>query len=408
MSFVENIKISASDSPTIDAFARQRTSDPFTIFDSKQVHDNQPLFWANSATGAGTTAYSAADARTRLTVGANAADSVTRRTKQYFNYQPGKSQLFFITGVFSQETNVEKEVGPDDGINGISLRVDGTASTDVSWLIRKNSSVSEEVAKGSWNVDNFDGTGPSGITLDLNQTQIIYMDFEWLGVGRVRCGFVIDGIPYVAHEFLHANHTGNASVYMSNPNLPIRYYIKSNGSAGTMDHICASIMSEGGQQNTGVLRAIDNGNTGIAISNNTTEPLLVLRHQSAKNTSTIIPKTISVLTTSNGSFKWALLLNPTSTVSDDFEASPNDYTALPDSTVEYKNSDFAGTINDVGIVIASGYGSSSLDAISSDVESFLRIGYDISNSTQDIIVLAVTSIGGNDSFLGSLTFREIM
>lgn len=404
MSFIENVKISASDSPLIDAFARIRTSDPFTIFDSKQVHDNQPLFWADALTNGGTATYSAIEARTRLGV-TTTNDQVIRRTKQYFNYQPGKSQLIFITGLFKQETNVEKEIGTDDGINGISLRIDGTTEASISFLIRKNSVVTEEVAKTSWNVDKFDGSGPSGITLDLNLAQIIYIDYEWLGVGRVRCGFVVDGIPYVAHQFVHANKLGNDSVYLSNPNLPIRFYLKSLGGAGTLDHICTSIMSEGGQQNTGTLRSIDNGSTVIAVAVGVTKPLLVLRHQASKNTSTIIPKTISVLATTSGSFKWELLLNPTSTVGTDFTTG---YTSLGGSTVEFKNTVVTGNISSVGTVIASGYGSTKLDNISSDVESFLRIGYNISTGTQDIIVLAVTVIGTTaESFLGSLTFREI-
>jgi hypothetical protein len=404
MSFVENVKISASDSPTIDAFARLRVSNPFTIFDSKQVHDNQPLFWGESLSGSASSVHSSVDARTRLSVTANGTDVAIRQTKQYFNYQPGKSQLYFITGLFSQQTNVEKEVGLDDGSNGIVLRVDGTASTDISWLIRKNSSVSEEVARGSWNVDNFDGTGPSGFTLDLNQAQIIYIDFEWLGVGRVRCGFVIDGVPYVAHQFLHANRSGNSSVYTSNPNYPVRYYIKSNGGSGSLDHICATVISEGGQQNTGVLRSVDTGGTTESISSGDHEPLVAIRHQSTKKTSTIIAKVVSIMSTSGANFRWSLLLNPTSTTGTDFTTG---FTALSDSTIEFKNS-FTGTISDEGIKIASGYGSNNTDSITTDVESFLRIGTDISTGNQDVLVLTVISVGGNENFCGSITFREIV
>ncbi len=406
MSFIENVKFSASDSPTIDAFARIRVSEPYTVFDSKQTVDDQPLFWANAITGSGSAAHSAVYARTRLSV-ITLGDKVIRQTKQYFNYQPGKSQLIFITGLYKQETNIEKEIGLDDGINGISLRIDGTAATNVSFLIRKNSVVSEEVDKTNWNVDKFDGTGPSGITLDLNQTQILYIDFEWLGVGRVRCGFVVDGVPYVAHQFVHANHTSNDSVYMSNPNLPVRYYIQSNGvgATGSLDHICASIMSEGGQENTGTLRAIDNGSTGVAVNTGVTRPLLALRHKSTARTSTIIAEKLSVLcTTANTNFLWELLLNPTSSTGTDFTTG---YTALTSSTTEFKTA-FTGTITDRGIKIASGYGSNEAALSSSDINSFLRIGYDISTGTEDVLVLIVTAISANGTFHGSLTFREIV
>jgi len=58
---------------------------------------------------------------------------------------------------------------------------------------------------------------------------------------------VVDGVPTYLHQFNHANHS--AGVYMTTPNLPIRYEISNDGTgaAAEMECICSSVMSEGGQ-----------------------------------------------------------------------------------------------------------------------------------------------------------------
>ena len=66
----------------------------------------------------------------------------------------------------------------------------------------------DEIAQSDWNTDKLDGTGPSGIILDESKAQILWWDFEWLGVGTVRCGFVIDGLFRTCHVFNHAIVTG--------------------------------------------------------------------------------------------------------------------------------------------------------------------------------------------------------
>ena len=118
--------------------------------------------------------------------------------------------------------------------DGIFFEADG----DVSWNICKNGTITESVPQSAWNVDPLDGTGASGITLNLSAAQIAIIDYQWLGVGRVRTGFVIDGLPYYVHYFNHSNNPTFKSVYMSTPNLPIRYDIQTDGTnAGSLDHI---------------------------------------------------------------------------------------------------------------------------------------------------------------------------
>jgi hypothetical protein len=109
------------------------------------------------------------------------------------------------------------------------------------------------INQANWNVDKCDGTGASGFDLEVTATQLFFCDYQWLGVGRLRVGFVHDGEFIVAHEFEHSNTT--STVYWRNPNLPIRCEIRNTGVAvGTayMDQICSTVMSEGGYIESGV------------------------------------------------------------------------------------------------------------------------------------------------------------
>jgi hypothetical protein len=217
---------------SLDAFARQRFSEPFTLFDSKQIWDdpdlannveNYPLFWDNQeVSGGGTsTLFSANRASTILGVSATTAGNRVRQSKQRFNYQPGKSQLAIFTHIDLDTTSGNtKEVGLFDDSNGIFFRSSGGVKSAVVKSFATGAAVDRVFNQADWNLDQMNGNGASGVNLDFTRCQIPFIDFEWLGVGRVRYGWFIDGMPIYCHE---VNNTNNLDVvYMSNPNLPIR------------------------------------------------------------------------------------------------------------------------------------------------------------------------------------------
>jgi hypothetical protein len=237
-----NLPVKFGDSPSIDAFDRLRVSNPVGLFESTQTYDTQTLVWNTDLVGGGTVTFLPNESASALTVAAS-GDSVVRQSKDYLRYQPGKSQLIFATFCFKAgDPNVRKRVGYFDTRNGIYLEeIDGT----LAWVIRSYTSgavVEERVAQANWNIDTFAG-------LDSTQAQILIIDLEWLGVGRVRVGFVIDGIIIYVHEFLHANVT--STVYMTSAQLPMRYEIEATGAfagGNTLEQICCSVISEGGQE----------------------------------------------------------------------------------------------------------------------------------------------------------------
>lgn len=399
-----------TDSGISDAFGRLRISEPSTIFDSKQVNDNQPLLWDDQeVSGSGTSSsHSVNLAASTLSVSATTAGKRVRQTFQRFNYQPAKSQLIYMTGVFANQTSlsgITVQIGAFDDQNGLFFSFEDGVMNAVRRTYVTGSAVDNKVAQSSWNLDSMDGTGVSGVTLDFTKTQIIVIDYEWLGVGRVRMGWNVDGKTYYCHQMLNANNLSD--VYISTPNLPLRYSIENDGAgaATSMKHICNSVISEGGRQDLGSLHEIDNGVTEVtATTGGTTYALLGIRLNSGYLDSTIDLAKASVLMTSAGAFHWEIILNPT------IDGSPT-WGQLANSGIDWFTGSSATTITGgkslSGEYAASSGGGQASAVSGSALQNAIKLGSAI-DGTQDTIVLAVTAIGDGETFLGSLTMRELI
>jgi hypothetical protein len=394
------------DISALDSFNRLRVSNPYTIFDSKQLYDKQPLLFDENTGGSATSVHSTTHSRVRMTVTASASDYVIRQTKQRFNYQPGKSSLIFFTFLGDQDSGVIKRAGFFDGTganyltpnNGIFLQID---ENDISWNICKNGSTTETVTQQNWNKDVMDGTGSSGINLDFGAVQLGVIDFEYLGTGTVRVGFVIDKKLIYVHHFNHSNDSSFTSVYMSTPNQPIRYDIQSDGTGeGYFDHICSTSMSEGGVEETGVTHTIDTENTHLdADTADTPYVLLALRLKTTHLDLTIIPSFISMISETNDDFRWSIHLNPT------YNGSLS-YGDITNSGCQYAAGATANDITAQGLKTDAGYAKSNF-AVDFPIKSLPRLGSQI-DGTRDELILAVTPLSSNADIQGSLTFKELL
>lgn len=255
-------------SQTLDAFERQRVSQLFTLGDYKHSYTTNPNF-NNIVQSGGAVSFNQNRASASLTTSSDLNSLAVHQTKIYHPYQPGKSQLILSSVNFGYaQQNITKRTGYYDDRDGIYFEQVGSNTSNgsdngvLNFVIRSyvSGSASEatvgsykrRVPQSEWNVDKCDGSGPSGFNLDTSKTQLIWIDFQWLGVGRVRCGFVHDGLLIIAHEYYHSNIL--SEVYISNPNLPVRCEIRNTGatSGGSMEQICCTVMSEGGYSETGI------------------------------------------------------------------------------------------------------------------------------------------------------------
>ena len=299
-----------------DAFGRLRVSNPYTLFDSShRYHDNG--LWATSTGVSGAATFNSDQGLVDMTLGTTSGDFVLRETYKVFPYQPGKSILTMNTFVLeSGQENQRQRVGHFSSGNGIFIEQSGVASP----AIVKRSSVSGSVVdtrieQGDWNVDTLQGSGESGYTLDLTKAQIFWSDLEWLGVGTVRAGFVINGQFVHCHSFHHANEI--ESTYITTASLPCRYEIENldtTSTSGTLKQICTTVLSEGGYQLRGephsVATPIESpyslSGTGIGY------PVASIRLKSGETDAVVIPVGVNIIgLTNNSNYKWSVIKNGT-------------------------------------------------------------------------------------------------
>lgn len=326
------IRTTSGAAPTAnDAFGRLRVSNPLTLFDSfYRYNDNQKF--NNYTNGTATITANANSAMTANTIGIASGDAAYRETSRVFAYQPGKSLQIMSTFVMAPtKENLRQRVGYFDSQNGIYLEQLGSS---ITLNIRSNVTGSlqyETVTQDNWNGDTLNGNGVSTLVLDLTKAQIFWIDIEWLGVGSVRCGFVINGQFVTAHQFDHANII--ASTYMTTACLPVRSEIENVGvtaSSSTLYTICSTVISEGGYALMGKPASIGQLLSAPYVLSNpdTVYPVMSIRLKSDRLGAIILPKNYSVGLTGNNNFRFVLIVGGTT-------AGGTWVSAGSDSSVEY-------------------------------------------------------------------------
>jgi hypothetical protein len=340
-------------STSTDAFGRLRVSEPFTMFDSSYRYGDNQLWSTATATG-GAAVYNAPQGLMDLNVTTTSGSSVRRQTTKVFSYQPGKSLLVMTTFVCAApKANLDQKVGYYNAENGYFLEQDGLTTYFVERSIVSGAVTNTRVAQADWNVDPMDGTGPSGITLDISKSQILWMDLEWLGVGTVTMGFVIGRTFYICHTWDHANLI--ASTYITTASLPLSCEITNTGttaSASTFKQICATVISEGGYALAGLQQSIGTPVTTpktLTVAG-TFYPLVSIRLKTTRLDAIAILTALAIQGTGNNNvFRWEVRASGTTTAGSWVSAGA-------DSSVEYN---LTGTAYTGGRILAAGFTSSS-------------------------------------------------
>ena len=393
-------------STSSDAFGRLRVSNPLTLFDSSHRYRDNNL-WSSLVVGTGSTVgFVTAQGLVNISIGTTAGCSVIRETTKVFAYQPGKSLLVLNTFVMNApKTNLRQRVGYFGADNGMYFEVDG----NTAYFVERSLSLgtTTRVAQEDWNVDKLDGTGLSGITLNPSKAEILWMDIEWLGVGTVRIGFVIDGKFVHCHSFHHANII--ESTYITTASLPVRYEITNTGittSVSNLKQVCSTVISEGGYELRGIQQAI-----GIPITTprtlttaGTFYPIISLRLKTSPNylDAIVILTALSAMPIATGAYNWQIRASGTTT-------GGTWVSAGVDSAVEY---DITGTSYTGGRILGSGFFSASNQATTQiDIlkEALFKFQLERNGltSTPFEITLVVASNGNGDTVVASMDWEEI-
>lgn len=407
MSYLSNVNIAFSDTGSIDAFSRLRVSQTANLFDAQLTYNLAPLMFEQITNGTGATiAHDATNRMALMTFSSTATGGKAyMQSYEYIPYQPGRSQLAFITfNMIETKANTLKFAGLSDGVNGIEFQLNGT--TKQFTIYSSTTAGTETVTQSNWNLDKLDGTGVSGLTLDITKTQILVIDLQALYVGRVRVGFDIDGIPYFVHQFVHANSI--AYPYLAYASLPVRCGMTCTGTVSTtMNFICSSVASEGGVIDIPA-RTFSIEGTGTA-GNGTRAHVLSVRPKttfnSITNRSSFILDSIEIFVTGEFPIKWELCLGQAITGTTTYTDVNTTYSAF-----EYNT---AGTISGTpAIVIASGYsvaktgvgGTASYKSVQKYPITLDQAGAIRANGTLSLIA---TGIGGSSACRAIFNWREI-
>jgi len=388
-----------------DAFGRLRVSEPYTIFNSKLLYDNQPTFWHDlQISGSNTTStFNSNEAAVTLSVSSNIAGAHVRQTYQRFAYQPGKSQLVMMTGIIGSYSNdIIRRIGVFDCNNGLFFQ----SGPDDYYIVKRSSvtgtPVDLAIPQAQWNKNKLDSQ--SLIQVDFNKGNLFYFNYEWLGIGDICCGLII-GKKYIQlHQFFIGNES--YSVSFSKPNLPLRYEISNlgRGPAASMKCVCSTIISEGGQGGLGNSYSIDRYTTKLSISvSNLLYCAIAIRLKNGFESGNIFLENINIVSpTQNVLFYWGVFINPI------FSGGDLTYTSKPSSCLEYNITNTTVTMTD-GIPLRSGYGIGTNSTLTADLLSAtFSIGTSITG-VSDVLVLAIQRIDNQtNDFYASITVREVL
>jgi hypothetical protein len=306
----------------------------------------------------------------------------------------------------SAKSGLRQRTGYFGSANGFYVELDGSDIYLVKRSSVSGSTVNTRIAQSNWNGDTLNGSGQSGITLDISKAQILWMDLEWLGVGSVRMGFVIDGVFIICHTFHQANV--GVGTYMTTATLPLRYEIENTSttaSQSTMKQICSTVISFGGYELYGSQQGI-NTPIGTSYTLSTREvyyPVISLRLKSTSVDAVVIMTALSLLADTTGEkYNWQVVASAVTSGGSWISAGAN-------SAVEYN---LTATSATSGRILASGFFSSTANTgnsvnILKEALFKFQLERNTFTNTQYELVLLVTASQNTSKIFASMDWEEI-
>ena len=412
-----------------DAFGKLRVSNPYTIIDIKfpytTTFSDTPSDYKNNSELICTAASSSDYTQTTtgnglrtIKVNNKAAGYFKSQSRKYCNYQPGKSLLVLCSGVINAgavadlapQTNVSTRIGFFDDNNGFYFEYN---STTMNVCYKNSAAVSPSqpittISQSSWNLDTMDGNGTSSLNLDFTKTQLFVIDFEWLGVGRIRYGFYAFGKINYCHQVTNLNSL--TSPYIASANLPIRYELEGvgAGSRGALIQICSTVISEGGFNPQGRPFV---ANSGFQSTNNVTTsetPLLAIKGGAQYYHQNVIPLGVQILNTANTTdailYRVRLFLAPSPDPGTFSWTEVSNY-----SVIQYAQNPTGVTFTD-SIIVEEGYftgrGTSEFNSLTDVFSNVMQLTSDVTN-TSDIIMVTAQIQTGNAKIACSIQWQEV-
>ena len=230
---------------SLDPFGNARTGEATCLAAYEYSNDSMSDLFQDTTTAGGSITWVNNESKTTLAVNGTNGASATRGTNRWHYYQPGVSNLAIITSYLNDNGKAgnTRRWGYFCQCDGLFFELEGTTLNVVQRSKIGGTTSDIRVPRSNWNGDKVDGTGLSGMTLDLTKANFFWVDFAWLGVGISRFGVLApDGSRVTCHVFENPNsHSG---AYMRMGSLPLRYEnVNTAATAGTSElHlICSAV-----------------------------------------------------------------------------------------------------------------------------------------------------------------------
>lgn len=390
----------------LDLFGNLKTSNPYTILDITHI-GNKNILMMDELVNGGTSTYTNASVLMSVT---GTGQSVTRQSRMYAQYQPGKSLCIRMTGVInssSNDTTTTSQIGYFDNNNGLFFEY----SNNNMYIVVRNNGFDTKVIQSNWNIDQLNGNGVSGVSIPFNYNIIYYIEFAFLGVGHVRFGFYYDGILYIAH-ILH--HTTLTYPYILSPNLPVRYMISSTGGSGSLVCTCASVQSEGGYNLIGFPFSAGMSTSGKSASGGGGLSYMMSIRLASNQRKLVKLQAVTIFcsTTANSAFELYRCFSKTASPMAGTSFTPAD----TNSIIEYDISAGVGSFNPAtasAVLIYRGYFSDNVnigltDLSNTDGPLYLTSGIDTPTFATDYYILCVRNYpGSSNTYYASMNWVEI-
>ena len=230
-----------------DAFGNAQMSQIHTMGHIDFVYQNNTLLFSDVESG-GTITHDSASSMINFSVNNTSGSIVSRQTKTYYPYVTGEGIQTIMTlrmgdagkdgcvrrwGLFDNEDGLFFELSGSNFTVNIRTSVPGGTNQKVEWI--------------DFSGDSLDNASISDFIIDFSKINLYWIDYQWLGAGRVRFGVVSpDGGKIVLHRIENANRF--LVPYMKRSSFPVRWEMRNiSGTASTseMAILCATIQKQG-------------------------------------------------------------------------------------------------------------------------------------------------------------------
>lgn len=210
-----------------------------------QINQKDDVRFDEKDSGGGETSVYEGDgiSSVNMTVAAN-NEYVVRQSKEWGYYYPGKPLKIELTASnFQNQTNVTKRLGyfSSSIVAPYSANLDGfffeSDGTDHYACLYRNGTEVFKVASGNWlNQD---------MLVNFNPANFNFYVIEFLYLGGAAVVFSVLTEFGLVEIYRYSHILVDNSTFVKSPNQPVRYEIRSSGGAGSFNHICSDIATEG-------------------------------------------------------------------------------------------------------------------------------------------------------------------